>query len=226
MTAQAKQAAGRAAVAQVEDGMRLGFGTGTTVAWFLEALAASGLDVAGVPTSVATESRCRELGLRLLAPHEVDRLDLAVDGADELDSKLTLTKGGGGALVREKVVAAMAARFVVVATPDKVVNRLADSFPLPVEVVGFAAEPVRRAIRDRGFEVVTRLGPDGEPVQTDNRNLLLDCRFPGGLEDPASTDTTLTLLPGVVDTGLFVGMADLALLGRDDGSVEERRPAP
>jgi ribose 5-phosphate isomerase A len=221
-----KRAAGHAAAELVEDGMRLGLGTGSTVAYFLEALHARGLDVAGVPTSQATAERCRALGIGLLDPGSADRLDLAVDGADELDASLTLTKGGGGALLREKVVATMADRFVVIATPDKLVTRLADSFPLPVEVVPFALDPVERSLVALGFSVARRTGDDGEPIRTDNGNLLLDCRFPGGLEDPAVTDVTVALLPGVAETGLFVDLAQLALLGREDGTVERlERPA-
>lgn len=218
-----KRAAAVAAAELVEDGMRLGLGTGSTVAFFLEALAARRLRVAGIPTSETTAARCRELGIELLTPDDVEELDLAVDGADELTSDLTLTKGGGGALLREKVVAAMARRFAVIATGDKLVPRLADSFPLPVEVVPFAVAPVRRALRGLGFEVAVR-GGDGEPFRTDNGNVVLDARLPGGLEDPAVTDVSIALLPGVAETGLFVELADVALLGDEDGRVQEVHP--
>jgi ribose 5-phosphate isomerase A len=224
-----KRAAGRAAAELVEPGMRLGLGTGSTVAHFLDAIAERELGVAGLPTSEATAARCRELGIGLLDPATTDSLDLAVDGADELDAGLTLTKGGGGALLREKVVAAMADRFVVIATPDKLVSRLADSFPLPVEVVPFALHPVERSLVGLGFAVTRRTDANGDPVRTDNGNLLLDCRMVGGLEDPAVTDVTVALLPGVAETGLFVDLADLALLGHEDGTVERieevERPA-
>jgi ribose 5-phosphate isomerase A len=222
-----KRAAGRAAAELVEEGMTLGLGTGSTVTHFLDALAERGLQVAGVPTSEATAMRCRELGIELLDPGEVLRLDLAVDGADELDASLTLTKGGGGALLREKVVAALAERFVVIATADKLVTRLADTFPLPVEVVPFALGPVERSLAALGFTVERRTAGDGRLVRTDNGNHILDCRMPGGLEDPAVTDVTVALLPGVAETGLFVDLADLALLGREDGAVDRLEcPAP
>ena len=219
-----KRAAGRAAADLVEDGMRLGLGTGSTVAHFLEALASRGLDVAGVPTSEATAAHCRELGIRLLDPGSVERLDLAVDGADELDHDLNLTKGGGGALLREKVVASLADRFVVIATPDKVVDRLADSFPLPVEVIPFAIGPVTRRIEELGFEVVERPSGHDGPYRTDNGNAMLDCRMRGGLDDPAVADVTIALLPGVPETGLFIDMCDEVLLGTDDGVERLTRP--
>ncbi len=212
----AKRAAGRAAAEQVEDGMRLGLGTGSTVAHFLDGLADRGLQVQGVPTSRATEQRCRELGIGLLDPAEVDRLDLCVDGADELTDDLVLTKGGGGALLREKVVAAMADRMLVIATTDKVVDRLADSFALPVEVVPFAAGPVTRRVRDLGFEVTVRGAGD---YATDNGNVILDCHMPGGIEDPEAMDVALSLIPGIAEHGLFVDLATVALLGDADGNV-------
>ncbi len=215
----AKAVAGARAATLVEDGMLLGLGTGTTVEHFLVALAARHLDVAGVPTSRATAARCAELGIRLLDPADVDRLDLVVDGADELTRDLVLTKGGGGALLREKVVATMGQRFVVIATVDKLVPRLGDTFAVPVEVVPFALHPVRRELEAEGLEVTVRPG-DGGPLLTDNGNVILDVRLAGGLADPERTDVWLTMLPGVVTSGVFVDLASEALLGRSDGSVE------
>lgn len=210
-----KQAAGRAAAALAESGMQLGLGTGSTVAFFLEALAARQLDVAGVPTSEETAARCRELGIGLLSLDEVDRLDLVVDGADELTADLALTKGGGGALLREKVVASMGDRFVVIATPDKVVERLGATFPLPIEVVDFAIPEVIRRVRDLGASEVTVRGNGG--YRTDNGNAILDAVFADGIEDVDVLDVALSLVPGVAEHGLFVGLADEALLGTDDG---------
>jgi len=216
----AKDAAGRAAAELVRPGMRLGLGTGSTVDRFLVALAALDLDIAGVPTSQATERRCTELGITLLDPAEVDHLDLVVDGADELTRDLVLTKGGGGALLREKVVAAMGERFAVIATVDKLVPRLGDTFAVPVEVVPFALHPVRREIEREGLRAVERTGPADAPYRTDNGNAILDVRLEGGLMDPELTDVWLTMLPGVVTSGLFIDLATEALLGRPDGSVE------
>jgi ribose 5-phosphate isomerase A len=223
----AKRVVGEAAAALVEDGMELGLGSGSTVAYFLTALADRHLEVAGIPTSQHTAVRCRELGIPLLEPDDVPRVDLCVDGADELDHDLNLVKGGGGAHLREKVVASMADRFVVIATRDKLVNRLADRFALPVEVVPFALGPVRRELERRGFEVALRTGSDDEAYRTDNGNAILDARLPGGIEDPAATEVALSLLPGVVAVGLFVDLAATALLGDPHGGVTElRRSAP
>lgn len=217
MSDEAKRAAGRAAAAYVEDGMRLGLGTGSTVAHLLDAIAERQLpDIAGVPTSEATASRCRELGIDLLDPADVERLDLCVDGADELTRELVLTKGGGGALLREKVVADMSDRMLVIATSDKVVDRLARTFGLPVEVVPFAQAPVRRQLEDLGFRVEPR---DGGDYRTDNGNMVLDCWMPGGIEDPDVMDATLSLIPGIAEHGLFVDLASAALLGGEDGGV-------
>jgi ribose 5-phosphate isomerase A len=219
-----KRAAGTAAAELVEDGMQLGLGTGSTVRWFLEALAERRLDVAGIPTSQDTAERCRILGIELLDPAHVVHVDLAVDGADEFDADLSATKGGGGALLREKVVASMAERFVIIATPDKAVERLGDRFPLPIEVVPFALGPVLHTLREREVQPTERRYPDGRPYRTDNGNAIVDAHYPGGIEDPAVTELSLALIPGVVANGLFVELAELAVLGRADGSVEHRIP--
>ena len=224
MSEQGKRAAGRAAAELVEPGMRLGLGTGSTVEHLLVALAERDLDVAGIPTSEATAARCRELGLRLINPDEVDELDLAIDGADEIDPQLSATKGGGGALLREKVVASMARRFVLIAGREKLVERLGDSFPLPIEVVPFAIAPVTRELTSRGFDVQVRRDPDGQQTRTDNGNALLAARYPGGIDDPAITDVTLTMLPGVAASGLFVELAHLAVIASGD-DIEVVRPA-
>lgn len=216
----AKDAAGRAAADLIEHGMLLGLGTGSTVDRFLVALAARDLRVAGVPTSEQTSRRCTELGIETVDPATVTALDIAIDGADELTADLVLTKGGGGALLREKVVAAMAQRFVVIATGDKLVTRLGDSFAVPIEVVPFALGPVQRTLIAEGLEVTERRSANGAAYRTDNGNAILDARLDEGLEDPEQFDVWVTLLPGVVTSGLFVDMATQALLGRADGSVE------
>lgn len=212
-----KWAVGVAAAALVHDDMVLGIGTGSTVAAFLDALAARRAtgdlpNLAGVPTSDATAARCRELGIGLLGTGDVDALDLVVDGADELTAALELTKGGGGALLREKVVAAMGRRFVVIAGEDKLVERLGDSFALPIEVVTFALAPVARAVRELGGRPVERRDLAGRLITTDNGHALLDTRFPGGIEAPGELAATLSAVPGVAEHGLFLGLATEALL--------------
>lgn len=214
-TERGKKLAGEAAAAYVEPGMALGLGTGSTVAHFLDALAARDLDVAGIPTSEATATRCRELGIALLGLDEVDTLDLVVDGADELTAQLSLTKGGGGALLREKVVASMATRFVVIATADKLVDRLGATFPLPIEVVHFAIPEVTRRVHALGAAEVMARGNGG--YRTDNGNAILDAVFVEGIADVETLDVALSRVPGVAEHGLFVGMAHEALLGGEDG---------
>lgn len=217
-SSQAKRAAGLSAAETIESGMLLGLGTGSTVAHFLDAVARRGLDVAGIPTSEATATRCRELGIRLLTTADVPRLDVCVDGADELTEDLVLTKGGGAALLREKVVAAMSDRMVVIATPDKLVARLADTFALPIEVIPFAVSPVTRDLESRGFHVKRR------DAETDNGNTILDAHMPGGLVDPRATATALSQIPGIAEHGLFVNLATEAHLGAPDGTVQLLHP--
>lgn len=221
-TDQTKRAAGRAAADVVENGMRLGLGTGSTVAHFLDALADRQLDVAGVPTSEATAARCRQLGIQLLDLDDVERLDLVVDGADELTDDLQLTKGGGGALLRERVVASLADRFVVIASPDKQVDRLGASFALPVEVVPFAVPAVRRWLLADGATQIDVRGRGS--YRTDNGNAVLDVTYADGITDVHVADVALNLVPGVAAHGLFVDMATDALLGSPDGTVQHVRP--
>lgn len=234
----AKQAAGEAAAAFVTDGMRLGLGTGSTTAFAIAAIGRrvhdEGLRVAGVPTSFAAERLARQygvplltvddLGLDTLAP-DAPALDVAFDGADEVDPNLGLVKGRGGAHVREKVVAALAARFVVLADDSKRVERLGTTMPVPVEVLPMAAEAVARSLRGLGADPVLRMAKakDG-PVVTDQGLWILDARF-DGIEDAEAVSDAIDWTPGVLGHGLFLGMATDLLLGRADGSVEHVRPA-
>jgi ribose 5-phosphate isomerase A len=219
MTINMKRLAAEAAVSAVTPGMQLGLGTGSTVAEFLTVLAHADLGVMGMPTSEATAARCRELGIGLLQPGDVHRLDLTIDGADELDHDLRATKGGGGALLREKVVASISERMIVIATTDKLVGRLADTFALPIEVVPFAEPIVTYRLEQLGFLVSVRTTSAGERVLTDNQNLVLDARFPGGISDPAGVDMEVGMIPGVVTTGLFIDLVSEAYLAAPDGSV-------
>ncbi|MFL6257258.1 MAG: ribose-5-phosphate isomerase RpiA [Pyrinomonadaceae bacterium] len=215
----AKQRAGFKAAEFVEDGMRVGLGTGTTAQWLvvrLGELVRAGLRVRCVPTSRRTEEQARGLGITLVTLGEVGELDIAIDGADEIGPELALIKGGGGALLREKLVASAARRFVVIADASKRVDVLG-RFPLPVEVVRFGWElTARRVAPVVGVEPLLRRDTNGEPFVTDNGNYILDCRC-GAIQDPARTERELKSLVGVVESGLFVGMADTAVVADEEG---------
>jgi ribose 5-phosphate isomerase A len=171
------------------------------------------LDVAGVPTSERSAALATELGIRLLTVAEVNELDVAFDGADEVAPDVSLVKGKGGAMLRERVVASLARRFVVLVTPDKLVQALGEKCPLPVEVVPFALPAVRRSLASFGA-VVDRTGPGGAAYLTDNGNPVLDVAPAGGVwRDPRAVDARIRALPGVVDTGFFFGMTSLVLVG-------------
>ncbi|HKE01320.1 MAG TPA: ribose-5-phosphate isomerase RpiA [Planctomycetota bacterium] len=219
-----KRAAGERAAGYVESGMTLGLGTGSTVEHFLRRLGErvrdEGLRVRGVPTSRATESSAARHGIPLASLEEVSELDLTVDGADEIDASFRMIKGGGGALLREKVVASISRFEVIVVGEGKTVERLGRTFPLPVEVVPFALPVVLRSLAKLGDPGVR--AKDGVPYRTDNGNAVVDVRFDGGIEDPGALDAALRRIPGVVETGLFLGLAHRLVIGRDDGSVETR----
>ena len=218
-----KGAAGRAALEHVGDGMRLGIGTGSTAEAFIEALAEkvdAGLNVVGVPTSERTAQLCMQLGIPLASLDEAPRLDLAIDGADEIGPGLALIKGGGGALLREKIVAHAADRMVVIADSSKRVDALG-AFPLPIEVSAFGVTATRLAVETvAGWcglagSIALREGRDG-PFRTDGGNYILDASF-GRIAEPSELADALRRIPGVVETGLFLGMADTAILAGADG---------
>ena len=221
-----KEIAGRRAAEFVESDTIVGLGTGSTVYFTLVRLAErireEGLSIRGVPTSLDTETKARDMGIPLATLEEVHSIDLTIDGADEVDPGFCLTKGGGGALLREKVVAHVSAREVIVLGPDKLVERLGDTFPLPVEVVDFALPMVEREVARLGFEPCVRQTEAGEIYRTDNGHPVLDCRFPGGIPDPAGMEAELDRIPGVVETGLFVGLAQVLVIGHPDGKAEVR----
>ncbi len=224
MSEAAKRRAALAALDLIEDGMAVGLGTGSTAALLVEALGqkvAAGLRVDAVATSERTARQARELGIPLSTLDETPALDLAIDGADEVDPALNLIKGGGGALLREKIVASCAARFVVVADESKRVRHLG-AFPLPVEVVPMAATPLGRRVAALGAEVVLRRDRFGEPFATDEGHWILDCAF-GQITDPPALARSLEAMAGVVEHGLFVAMADEVILGGGDGVERLRR---
>jgi ribose 5-phosphate isomerase A len=215
------------AMRYITPGHVVGLGTGRAASAFIEALAVrvrAGLDVRGVPTSRATAELARRLGIPLTSLDEAG-VDIAVDGADEVDPHMDLMKGYGGALLREKVVAAAARRFVVLVGPEKLVPALGSHGRLPVEIVGFAAGPCRRRLSALGYP--PRLRANGpEPIVTDNGNLIVDCQV-GPLADPVGVDAAIRAIPGVVGTGLFLGMAHVVLVWeRDHCRTLTRPPAP
>ncbi|MEJ1158227.1 ribose-5-phosphate isomerase RpiA [Prosthecomicrobium sp. N25] len=223
MSAALKRRAAEAALAHVEPGMRLGLGTGSTADEFVKLLGAARLDVLGVPTSERTADLARSLGIRLSTLDETPELDLTVDGADEIGPRLALVKGGGGALLREKIVAAASRRMVVIADASKVVDELG-AFPLPIEVVPFGLEATRRAIRARAAALGldgpldTRRAPGGGLYVTDGGHYIVDASF-RRIPDPEALARSLSEIPGVVEHGLFLGLASAAVVARDDGVV-------
>ncbi|MGA7295375.1 MAG: ribose-5-phosphate isomerase RpiA [Terriglobales bacterium] len=220
---QEKEAAGRAAARLVRDGNVVGLGTGSTAYFTVIALGErvrAGLKIIAVPTSVDTEHLARTLGIPLTTLDDTPEIDITIDGADEIDPKLNLIKGGGGALTREKVVASASKKMVVVADSRKAVPVLG-KFPLPVEVISFARTVVEKKILSLGASPKLRTKPDGSAFLTDNGNQILDCSF-GKIADPAALAQTLSDTPGIVEHGLFIGLAKLALVGRGD-HVDELR---
>ncbi len=229
-----KAAVGRAAAALVESGMRVGLGTGSTAVHVVRAVAAAVRggalrDLALVPTSSQIQAVCWELGLDLLTlndPAVGAALDLAIDGADEVDPAWNLTKGGGGALLNEKVVAQASSRYVIVVDESKLVARLGERIPLPVEVVPFALAPVRAALERRGYRPAVRMAERKQgPVVTDNGNLLIDAWPPPDL-DPAHAERDLAAIPGVVENGLFTACVTDLMVGTASGVRHERRSPP
>lgn len=217
------QAAERA-LAFIEDGMKLGLGTGSTAAKLVDLIGAkvkAGLDVVCVPTSEATRLQAERLGIKLTTLDEEPFLDLTIDGADEIDPQLRLIKGGGGALLREKIVATASDSMLVIADSSKKVDTLG-RFPLPVEVVRFGLGATRNLVEtlaaDAGCTgtIALRRLANGEPFLTDGGNVILDCSF-GSIPDPEALDEALKLIPGVVENGLFVGIADIAIIAGPEG---------
>jgi len=218
---QEKEAVGRAAAKLVRDGDVVGLGTGSTAYFAVIALGErvkAGLKIIGIPTSVQTGDLARQLGIPLTTLDERPQIDITIDGADEVDPKLNLIKGGGGALLREKVVASASKKMVVVADSSKVVPALG-KFPLPVEIISFARTVVENKIAALGASPKLRAKADGSPFITDNGNQILDCSF-GKIADPAALALALSNIPGIVEHGLFIGLATIALVGRGD-RVEE-----
>lgn len=225
-----KRAAAARAVEFVRPGMRLGLGTGSTAKHFVELIGErvrAGLDVVAVPTSETTLADAKRCGIALTTLDDTPRLDLTVDGADEIAPDLSLTKGGGGALLREKIVAAASGRMIVIADESKWVDVLG-RFPLPIEIVPFGAAAIQRAI-DEAIKRVQKAGPlgirqakSGHPFVTDGGHWIIDAQL-GRIDDPAALAHALAAVPGIVEHGLFIGLADMAIIGGPNGvKVVER----
>jgi len=221
---EAKRMAARRAVEFVEDGMLLGLGSGSTATMFIEELGArvkEGLRVRGIATSDASRQLAESLSIPMTTFEESPVLDLDVDGADEIGPGLALIKGGGGAMLREKIVASAARRFIVIADSRKLVRRLG-RFPLPVEVIQMALPIVSRKLEALGLHPHLRLHADGSKYITDEGNFILDCSC-GEIADPGKTAASIRGIAGVVEHGLFLGMASLALIASEKGVLEVGR---
>ena len=220
---QLKIEAARAALAHVTDGMRLGIGTGSTAEEFVRLLAekvATGMTVIGVPTSERTAALCSELGVPLTTLDETPELDLTINGADEIDPELTLIKGGGGALLREKIVAAASARMIVIADRSKLVETLG-AFPLPIEVNRFGRRATEIAVAAAAAELglsgpITLRMTGGQPFVTDGGHFILDASF-GRIPNTRALSNALHAIPGVVEHGLFIGLASVAVVAGANG---------
>ena len=219
-----KKLAARAAIEYVHDGMILGLGTGTTTSYALQFLGErvrQGLNVQGIPTSETT----RQLALREQIPltdfSRSSRIDLCIDGADEINDNLDMIKGGGGALLREKIVASCSDFYIIIADSSKQVNQLG-TFPLPVEVVSFGWQVVFDQLEELKYRPVLRLQGES-PFLTDEGNCIIDCNL-GRIDDPLDLETKLNCIPGIVENGLFSGMCDLLILGEGDEVLQKKRP--
>jgi ribose 5-phosphate isomerase A len=221
---EAKQLVAQRAAALVEDGMDVGLGTGTTSTMFIHALGVrvqAGLNIRCVASSDASHKLAASLGMNVLTLADLPQLDLYIDGADEVGPQLALIKGGGGALLREKIVASASHRFVVVVDSTKLVPILG-RFPLPVEVIKMALPLVQRQLADLGLNPSLRRQPDGSPYLTDEQNYILTCAC-GSIPDPERTAAEIRAIVGVVEHGLFLHMATAALIADDTGVRELHR---
>ena len=225
----AKYVAAKRAVNFVEDGMKLGLGTGSTAAWMVRCLAErvhkEGLRIKGVPTSTRTANLALELGLEMITLDEAGRLDITIDGTDEFDANLNLIKGGGGALLQEKIVASASDKMIVIADFDKRVTYLGQ-FPLPIEVLSFGMKSSQDQIasllvaHDVARRDITMRMAENAPFVTDEGNYILDLHL-GKISDPLKLAIALNQVPGVVESGLFINICDLVVLGACDGTLEE-----
>jgi ribose 5-phosphate isomerase A len=215
---------GAYALRYVRPGQTVGLGTGRAASAFIRALGQRGIKVRGVPTSAASAELAHSLGIEVVALDGKGRLDVDIDGADEVDPRLNLVKGYGGAMVREKIVACASRKVVILVGAEKRVTRLGQRRRLPVEVVPFAMHYAMRRMRGLGLKPSVRIGADGREFLSDNGNVVVDCAT-GVIHGPARLERELQAIPGVVGTGLFIGIASVVLIANGDGSIAtlERR---
>jgi len=221
-----KRRAAERALEFIKDGSVVGLGTGSTAKFAIEGLGRmvkKGLSITGVATSFATERLAREVGIQVVSLNEAGTIDVTMDGADEVDPAFNMIKGGGGALTREKLVALASAKRVMLVDDSKLVERLGQTRQLPVEVLSFASALSARLLENLGSVASLRGGP-GTPFVTDNGNHILDCAF-GPIEDPSGLEKRIKLLPGVIESGLFVGIADVLVIAFEDRVEVRERPA-
>jgi ribose 5-phosphate isomerase A len=219
-TQELRQAAAAKAVEYIQDGMTVGLGTGNTASYAITAVGqrvAQGLKIITVATSDRSEQMARDLGIPLANLDDIQQIDITIDGADEVDlATLHAIKGLGGALLREKLVACATLLETLIIDDSKVVQRLGERVPVPVEVIAFGYQHTQRALAALGCQPVLRKGPDGNPYLTDSRNYILDCKFPG-IDDPETVAQQIKLVTGVVEHGLFLGVARRVIVARQDG---------
>lgn len=219
----AKQAAGKAAAKLIQDGMLIGLGTGSTAAFFIESLKerckTESLNIKALPTSERSAKLAKEAGIPLCNENAITHLDMTVDGADEIDDQKRMIKGGGGALLREKIAANMSREMIVIIDPSKFVKTLGN-FPLPVEIAPFAYQVTLSKIIDLGYQAYLRLTKDGHVYITDNGNYIIDIKFPGLCQHPEKDQIALKSIPGVVETGFFFNLAGRVIIGQFDGTIQ------
>ncbi len=226
----AKEIAGKKAAEFVDEGMVVGLGTGSTSFFAIEALGRrvkNGLNIKAIPTSEESKKLAHSLDIPLTNFEEQLAIDLTIDGADEVDPELNLIKGLGGALLREKIVALSTSQQIIIIDPSKKVEKLGTSSPLPIEVIPFSWPLVFNELKERDLQPTIRRTETGKMFKTDNENLIIDCNFPYGINNPSETNDWINKLPGVVENGLFVGLTDLVIIGQSNGDCQfKERPIP
>jgi len=222
MPTKGKEAAGKKAAEFIENNMVVGLGTGSTTAYFISALGKrcrDGLSIKAVATSLSSAEQAKKEGIPLIDLNTLDSIDIDVDGADEIDTKKRMIKGGGGALFREKIIAAMSKEMIVIVDESKVVDHLGE-FALPVEISPFGHLATLRHLNDNGLKGTLRQAPNNQPFITDNNNYILDIPLTFPCENPEEIHHRICNIPGVIDTGFFFNLAGRVIIGRNDGTVD------